>query len=98
MRMPGWCPDCRKIRQVKVTRPRPIPGPQQGICAQCEDEQERDRFRLNRARTSPDPIVLEARGERWLLTPDGMWVHEQRRHRAPHPTTVELDSLLRRQR
>ena len=39
MRLYGWCTECRKMRQVKVTRMALPGGTHDGICQQCEDEQ-----------------------------------------------------------
>jgi hypothetical protein len=47
MRLHGYCTKCRKIRPVRVTRPRPLNNVQTGICASCERKEDDER----RART-----------------------------------------------
>jgi hypothetical protein len=71
MRMPGYCTECHRVKQVRVNMSRLGPGQvTQGVCNRCETlgnltPLERDLFaRLERAHT----LVLTAPERRTALT------------------------------
>ena len=45
MRLPGYCTDCHRTRNITVRRINPTAKIQTGICHQCEDEREGKRRR-----------------------------------------------------